>query len=179
MIISDTIQPICGTKHWILWYTTLKISLGAFACHEWSDKPCLVCLALLLTFNVSAKGHPELIPVFVRNNLLVSHGSSSLPRSWCRTFPWCGCSPPVRSSGDPTMHHVIMEYTVDWESWRRQLGEWDRTNFIGPLRHGNRVGQLHETITGSGGNAVQMSGVQKYVRLCIVTLPKTVKGIAW
>ena len=35
---------------------------------------------------------------------------------------------------------------------------------------GNRVGQLHETITGSGGNAVQMSGVQKYVRLCIVTV---------
>ena len=38
MIISDTIQPICGTKHWILWYTTLKISLDAFACHEWGGE---------------------------------------------------------------------------------------------------------------------------------------------
>ena len=36
-----------------------------------SDEPCLVCLAMLLTFNV-AKGHPELILVFLRNNLLVS-----------------------------------------------------------------------------------------------------------
>ena len=51
---------------------------------------------LLYTFNV-AKGHLELISTELVQKLPLM----------------CGSSSPVRSSGDPTMDHVILKYTVD------------------------------------------------------------------